>query len=478
MTHRCALALFAWLLFFNSASGQSYPQTELTDQVDELFSQWDQENAPGATIGIYQDGEIVYTQGYGTANLDHNIPLAPGSVLRIGSISKQFMAMCVAILVEQGKLSLDNDIRMYLPEMPDYEKPVTIRHLLHHTSGIREYLALVSLAGKPEGGVFGYTAKELVEMLSRQKALNFEPGSQFSYTNSGYFLLAEIVTRVSGMKASAFALHNVFEPLGMTSTQFYDDRNAIIPNRAFGYSPKSGGGYSLDILRSDVIGDLGVITTVEDFLKWDQNFYENRLGARTEDLINTMFTRGRTNDGEELDYALGVTFGSYRGLNTMGHGGSAVGYRAEFLQFPDQRFSVVILSNVSSFQPGMMAQKVADLYLIDQFTEPSTTNDTQQARSEISEPHEQPKLDLRDFVGEFYSDELDVFYSLMLKEDGLYLDLRGSASELVPHSEDHVNWGRRELIFSRDEDDDVSGFRINVGEIQGLEFVRLVKNPS
>ena len=362
---------------------------------------------------------------------------------------------------------------MYLLEMPDYEKPVTIRHLLHHTSGIREYLALVSLAGKPEGGVFGYTAKELVEMLSRQKALNFEPGSQFSYTNSGYFLLAEIVTRVSGMKASAFAAQQVFGPLGMTSTQFYDDRNAIIPNRAFGYSPKSGGGYSLDILRSDVIGDLGVITTVEDFLKWDQNFYGNRLGAGTDDLIDTMFTRGRTNEGEELDYALGVTFGSYRGLNTMGHGGSAVGYRAEFLQFPDQRFSVVILSNVSSFQPGMMVQKVADLYLDDQFTEPSPTNDPEETRSEISEPYQQSKLDLRDFVGDFYSDELDVVYSLSLEGNNLYLELRGNTSELAPHSEDRLNWGSRDLIFSRDEDADVFGFRINVGEIQGLEFLKL-----
>jgi len=470
---RCTLTLFAWLLFFNSASSQNYPQTQLTAQVDELFAQWDQEHAPGATIGIYQDGKIVYAQGYGTANLDHNIPLTPGSVLRIGSISKQFMAMCIAILAERQQLSLDDDIRIYLPEMPDYGKPVTIRHLLHHTNGIREYLALVSLAGKPEGSVFGYTAKELVEMLSRQKALNFEPGSRFSYTNSGYFLLAEIVTRVSGIKASAFALQNIFEPLGMTNTQFYDDRYAIIPNRAFGYSPKSGGGYSLDILRSDVIGDLGVITTVEDFLKWDQNFYQNRLGVGTDDLINTMFKRGRTNDGEELDYALGVTFGSYRGLNTIGHGGSAVGYNAEFLQFPDQHFSVVILSNVSSFRPGVMAQKVANLYLADQFTEPIPSNDLEETPSETPDTQQQSILDLGDFVGDFYSDELDVGYSLSLEGNNLYLDLRGTISELVPHSEDRLNWGRRQLIFSRDQNDDVSGFELNVGEIQGLEFLKL-----
>ena len=157
----------------------------------------------------------------------------------------------------------------------------------------------------------------------------------------------------------------------------------------------------------------------------------------------------------------------------MGHVGSAVGYRAEYLQFPDQRFSVVILSNVSSFQPGVMAQKVADLYLDGQFTKPRTTNDPEQTQSDISEAQEQPILDMSDFVGEFYSDELDVSYSLLLKEDGLYLDLRGLASELIPYSEDRLNWGRRELIFSRDENDDVSGFRINVGEIQGLEFLKL-----
>ena len=338
-------ALVAWLLLSDSALGQAYPRTELTTQVDELFAEWDGEVSPGAVVGIFMAGRIIYSKGYGVANLDYGIPITPQSVLRIGSISKQFVAMCIVILAEQGKLSFDDDIRAYLPEMPDYGKQITIRHLLHHTSGIREYLTLVDLMGKPEGSVFGYTTRELVELLSRQQRLNFDPGSQFSYTNSGYFLLAEIVTRVSGVKAGAFAQENIFEPLGMTQTRFYDDPNAIIRNQAFGYSPKRDDGYRLDILRSDVIGDLGVITTVEDFLHWDSNFYENKLGAGTSDLITTMFTRGRTSTGEELSYALGLEFDSYRGLKTMGHGGSAVGYVAEFLQFPEQRFSVVILSD-------------------------------------------------------------------------------------------------------------------------------------
>ena len=466
--------LVAWLLFSDSSSAQAYPRTELTIQVDELFAEWDGETSPGGVVGIFMDGRIIYSKGYGVANLDYDIPITPQSVLRIGSISKQFVAMCIAILAEQGKLSFDDDIRTYLPEMPDYGNQITIRHLLHHTSGIREYLALVNLIGKPEGSVFGYTTRELVELLSRQQKLNFEPGSQFSYTNSGYFLLAEIVTRVSGMKASAFAQENIFEPLGMTQTRFYDDPNAIIRNQAFGYSPKRDGGYRLDILRSDVIGDLGVITTVEDFLHWDNNFYENKLGAGTKNLITMMFTRGRTSSGEDLSYALGLEFDSYRGLKTMGHGGSAVGYVAEFLQFPEQRFSVVILSNLSSFRPGRIARQVADLYLANQFSEAQASDERDRTRPDAPEPVERLTPELEAFIGDFYSEELDFVYSFMVEGSSLQFEIRGSRMELLPLSEDQFGWGRRELNFFRDESGIVSGFTLDAGDVQDLNFQKIV----
>ena len=466
--------LLAWLLLADSTSAQTYPRTELTTQVDELFAEWDGEISPGAVVGIFMDGRIIYSKGYGVANLDYDIPITPQSVLRIGSISKQFIAMCIAMLAEQGKLSFDDDIRTYLPEMPDYGNQVTIRHLLHHTSGIREYLALVNLIGKPEGSVFGYTTRELVELLSRQQRLNFKPGSQFSYTNSGYFLLAEIVTRVSGMKASAFAQENIFEPLGMTQTRFYDDPNAIIRNQAFGYSPKRDGGYRLDILRSDVIGDLGVITTVEDFLHWDNNFYENKLGAGTKNLITMMFTRGRTSSGEDLSYALGLEFDSYRGLKTMGHGGSAVGYVAEFLQFPEQRFSVVILSNLSSFRPGRIARQVADLYLANQFSEAQASDERDRTRPDAPEPVERLTPELEAFIGDFYSEELDFVYSFMVEGSSLQFEIRGSRMELLPLSEDQFGWGRRELNFFRDESGIVSGFTLDAGDVQDLNFQKIV----
>ena len=467
-------ALVAWLLLSDSALGQAYPRTELTTQVDELFAEWDGEISPGAVVGIFMDGRIIYSKGYGVANLDYGIPITPQSVLRIGSISKQFVAMCIVILAEQGKLSFDDDIRAYLPEMPDYGKQITIRHLLHHTSGIREYLTLVDLMGKPEGSVFGYTTRELVELLSRQQRLNFDPGSQFSYTNSGYFLLAEIVTRVSGVKAGAFAQENIFEPLSMTQSRFYDDPNAIIRNQAFGYSPKRDDGYRLDILRSDVIGDLGVITTVEDFLHWDSNFYENKLGAGTSDLITTMFTRGRTSTGEELSYALGLEFDSYRGLKTMGHGGSAVGYVAEFLQFPEQRFSVVILSNLSSFRPGRLARQVADLYLADQFSEARASDERDRPQPTAPEPVTLPMPELEAFVGDFYSEELDFLYSFVVEGGSLQLELRGSSLQLLPHSNDRFGWGRRELKFFRDERGIVSGLTLDAGNVQDLNFRKVV----
>ena len=468
-------AFAASLLLTGGISGQAYPQTELTARVDELFAEWDTDDAPGAAVGVFEEGRIVYARGFGVANLDYGIPLTPKSVLRIGSISKQFVAMCIAILAEQGKLSFDDDIRAHLPELQDYGETITIRHLLHHTSGIREYLTLVDLIGRPEGSVFGYTTRELIELLARQRAVNFDPGDRFSYTNSGYFLLAEIVTRVSGMAASAFARENVFDPLGMSHTRFYDDPNAIIHDQALGYSPKRDGGYRLDILRSEVIGDLGVITTIEDFLHWDNNFYENKLGAGTSELIATMFTRGRTDGrtdaGEELSYALGVEFGSYRGLTTMGHGGSAVGYVAEFLQFPEQKLSVVVLSNLSSFSPGRLARQVANLYLASQFTEPPPPEEERdRSRPPSPEPAALSMSELEAFAGDFYSEELDFMYALAVREGRLRIDLRGTWSELLPYGDDHFGWGRRDINFHRDDSRAISGFTLDAGSVQNLYF--------
>ena len=474
---RCLIIIFLLGFILNTgyaAATQTYQSTELSAQVDKLFAPWNTQDSPGAALGIFKDGKILYAKGYGIANLDYGIAMSPHTVLRTGSISKQFIAMAVAILAEQGKLNASDDIRQYLPEMPDYGRPITLAHLLHHTSGIREYLTLVSLIGKPEGSGYVYTPQSLLSMLARQKALNFMPGEKFSYSNSGYFLLAEIIARVSGVSASSFVKTHIFEPLGMDSTRLHDDPNAIIRNRGIGYSPLEKGGYRLDILRLKVIGDLGVISSVEDFFKWDQNFYNNKLGKASPQLLETMLTTGRLNGGEKLDYAYGLRIGSYRGLKTVSHGGSAVGYVAHYLQFPEQNFSIIVLSNLSSFSPAQLSRKIADLYLEDQLaglpisiTDESTPDSTNPTRALSSS-------EVTAYAADYYSDELDIVYRLKNLDGKLNLTINALSGYIRANAKDHLNWsGGADLRFTRDSEGGISGFLLQSESVRGLKFTRL-----
>jgi len=456
-------------------ANQAYTHNALTDKVDELFKQWDKDDSPGAAVGIFKDGRIIYARGYGIANLEYALPWTPQTPSRIGSISKQFIGMCIAILAQQGKLSLDDNIRKYIPDWPEYDGSVQLKHLMHHTSGVREYLTLVELMGKPEGSGYIYTPKELVRTLSRQKELNFKPGDENSYSNSGYFLLSEIVSRVSGMETSAFAKKYIFDPLGMNDTHFHDNPDLIVKNRAYGYSPKKEGGYRLDILRLKVIGDLGVFATVEDFLKWDQNFYKNKLGDGTQSLIDMMQTRGKLNNGEVIPYAFGLNISHYGDLRIVSHGGSAVGYVAQYMQFPDQRFSVVILSNLSTFSTGRIARKIADLYLADQFTESPTPRQRQRPRGERPKPVKLSSSQLQTYVGNYYSDELDITYTLEVESNNLVLKLRETSSILTAYSTDNFGWGRRRLEFKRDRGKRIIGFILQAGRVKNLKFQKVRK---
>ncbi len=337
-----------------------------TDRVDKLFAQWNKKDSPGCALGIIRDGDFIYRRGYGMANLEYSIPLSARSVFRIGSTSKQFTAMCIALLEEEGKLSFDDSIRKYIPEMPDYGVPVLIRHLLHHTSGIRDYLSLWDLSGAREADFF--VDGEVVALLTRQKALNFKPGEEWLYSNSGYFLLAEIVKRITGRSMRIYAEEKIFKPLGMKNTHFHNDHTEIVKDRASGYMPKKRGKFKIAMTNLDMIGDGGVFTCVDDLLLWDRNFYENRLGKRDPALIERILTTGRLNSGKVLDYALGLNSEKYRGLKMISHGGAFVGFRAEMIRFPEQRFSVIVLANLGSINPSRLARDVADIYLEDVMT--------------------------------------------------------------------------------------------------------------
>lgn len=462
---------------------QAYTHTEATDKVDALFERWDRVDSPGAALGIFQDGRIVYARGYGAANLEYNIPIMPQTVFRVGSVSKQFTAMCIALLAEQGKLSLDDDIRQHLPEMQEYIPPVTIRHMIHHTSGIRDYLVLQALAGR-SGGYF-YTSPEVIDLLARQRGLDFKPGEKYSYSNSGYFLLAEIVKRASGVTTREFAKRYIFDPLRMTSTHFHDDINEIVKNRASGYLLIAEGGFKIHMTQLDMIGDGGIYTTVDDFFKWDQNFYTNKLGNGSKDLIDLVLTTAQLNDGKEIDYAFGIVVNEYRGLKSISHAGSFVGYQAHYIQFPNQKFSVVILSNLGSFEPDRIAMKIADVYLADQFTEFTEKVETEEDLSPQIKPAFKalPRVALAEFVGTYYSDELDATAILTMKNDKLSMKLgrRESFAEAISidgfittyMNDDAYSLGTRRLDFKRDEKRRVVGFMMQADEIRNLEFKKI-----
>lgn len=455
-------------------SAAAVPAPGPAAEVDELFAAWDEPDSPGAAVGVFRDGRIVYAQGYGSANLDYGIPMSPQTVLRTGSLTKQFVAMGIALLAEQGKLDPDDDIREYLPEMPDYGTPITLKHLLHHTSGIREYLTLVSLIGKPEGSGYVYTPEGLLAMLARQKALNFEPGERYEYSNSGYFLLAEVIARVSGTSAGTFLEEHVFEPLGMDDTRLHDDPDAVIRNRGVGYSPADSGGFRLDILRLEVVGDLGVITSVEDFVKWDRNFYENRLGKGSPELLQTVLTPGTLNDGERIDYAWGLRAGRYRGLETIYHSGSAVGYVAYYLRFPDQAFSVVVLSNLSRFSPERSAKRIADVYLAEHFGDRPVPAVEEPSAEEPVPSRPLTPSEARAYAGSYYSEELDVVYRLSRIDDGLELSVNALSGPITAIADDRLRWGGGvEFLVTRSENGDVTGFTVQSESVRGLRFTRV-----
>ena len=335
---------------------------EKTSEVDQLFAQWAKPNSPGCALAIIQDGRVIYKKGYGMASLEHSIPITPGSVFYIGSCSKQFVAMCIALLSTEGKLSLDDDIRRYIPEMPDYGIPVTIRHLIHHTSGLRDYLALLGIAGIDFGI---YHEDDVLELVARQKELNFKPGEEYLYSNSGYFLLAVIVERASSKSLREYAEENIFRPLGMRNSRFHDDYTELIHNRALGYFPRGKDTYRNFISTFDCVGSGGLFTSVEDLFLWDQNFYHHKVGGK--DVIELMHTKGKLNSGQELDYAFALRISSYKGLNTVDHSGALGGYQSYMVRFPQQNFSVICLSNLSSINPAGLSRQVAEVYLADDF---------------------------------------------------------------------------------------------------------------
>ncbi len=400
-----------------------------TDKVDRLFAAWDKTTSPGASLAVVKDGKIVYERGYGLARLEDGIVNTPDKVFDIGSVSKQFTAACVAMLVREGKVGLDDDIRKYIPEMPAYERPVTVNHLLHHTSGLRDYNELLSLAGfRPESD--SPTVEEALEVIRRQKKLNYAPGDEYSYTNTGFFLLSQIVERVSGRSLNAFAQERIFKPLGMTKTLFQDDHTQIIRDRATGYTEGPGGAFKISMSNWDETGDGNVYTTVRDLYLWDQAFYSGALGK---DLMDMLQTKGVLNSGRAIDYAWGLVVTEYKGLRVVEHGGAWVGFRAALVRFPEQSFSVIILANLDSIDPSGLAFKIADIYLAGLVKEPAKDETGKSAEAAPAQAAMSvPKAELEALPGNWQEGRFGLWLTLASKGDKLLAEMDGRTDALAP----------------------------------------------
>ena len=356
---RAAVLLACALAAPRGAAAQEPVTPSQAAAIDSVFAAYAAPGSPGCAAGVVGGGRVRYAKGYGLASLEHEVPLSPRSVLDIGSTSKQFTAASVALLALDGKLSLDDDVRTYLPELPDLGARVTLRHLLTHTSGWRDYTDLMSLA--EWDGRDHTTDREALDALVRQRALNFAPGSTWRYSNTGYFLASLVVKRVSGKPLARFARERIFEPLGMRDTWFLDDTRRVIPRRATGYAPADSGRYHVAMSDWEQVGDGAVQTSVEDLARWDANFDDPRVGGAR--LVELLQTRARLADGRPLAYALGLTVDEYRGHPRVQHGGAWAGYRAWFMRFPTRGFTVVTLCNRGDANTTALGERVADALL-------------------------------------------------------------------------------------------------------------------
>jgi len=436
------------------------PQDAVAEKIDDesasrihaLFAQVDLPGSPGAALAVARGGEIIYANGYGYANLEYDIPNTPWTIFHVASVSKQFTAFSVAMLAEQGKISLDDDIHTYIPELPDFGKKITLKHLVYHTSGIRDQWELLAIAGWRLDDVI--TMDHIMKMLTHQRELNFNPGDEHMYCNSGYTLLAEVVARVTGTSFREWTQKNIFEPLGMTNTHFHDDHEMIVKNRAYSYS-KTDDGFAKSVLSYANVGATSLFTTAEDLTKWTRNFSEKKVGGPA--VIEQMLERGVLNNGTELQYAFGLFIEDHRGQRTVGHSGGDAGFRSHVVMFPDQDLSVVVLSNFGSFDPSGTALKVADI-LLEDMLEPVE-------EEAAAQPVEVDPAVLERLAGTYAIESFPAF--TFSAEDGkLWLEVTGQGKfELEPRSEMEyfLAIAQAKVVFTPDADGSVNNVTVGMG---------------
>lgn len=442
--------------------GQTPPQP-----IDAIFKDLATNDSPGCAVGVTRGDAPLAAKAYGMANLEHGIPLTPQSVFYMASVSKQFAALAVLLLERDGKLRLEDRVRTYIPELPDHAAAITVQQLLHHTSGLRDYLTLSSLAGNPPDAVI--TERNVLAMLTRQSRLNFEPGAEHLYSNSGYVLLSIIVQRVSERPLDVFARERIFTPLNMRSTRFQHDHALPIPGRAVGYIRRSGT-WRISNSMLDVVGDGGMYSTVDDMLRWATAFERPEFAP----LLARMQTIGTLADGRAIanGYGMGLSAGTYRGVPTVSHGGSLAGYRTNFLRLPREKLTVVTLCNNGMANAGRLAQMVAELYTAAGMSAApaGAAAAPPQAPTQTAIPRELGQA----LAGKYYSAEIEATYRIVAGSDTVTLEigsnepvtLRLTGPDLLRTPQG------LELKLVRDDGGRVTGLTLSAGRIRDLTFMK------
>ncbi len=458
------LLAVSWWALSQPAAVQQAPAAA----VDALFARWTP-STPGCAVGVGADGAPVLERGYGMADLEHDEANSANTVFEAGSVSKQFTAAAVLLLARDGKLRLDDPVRKYIPELPDYGVPLTIRHMLTHTSGLRDWGEVAGIAGWPRGSRV-HTHAHVLDIVSRQKSLNFTPGSNWSYSNTGYNLAAIIVARVSGKSFAEFSRERIFAPLGMTHTSWRDDYTRIVKHRAIAYE-QGADGYHEDMPFENVHGNGGLLTTVGDLLRWNENFVSPVVGDKA--FIAEEQTPGRFNDGREHEYALGLYVRPYRGVPEVGHSGSTAGYRAYLARYPNQHLSVAVLCNAGNANATQYAHSIAELYL------GSALGPAPSAPARAPSPAQvRPMTDPEQFVGRYFSSEAETELTVALDRGQLVMKRRPDSILPMRHL-DKDSFAVRTLgtVTFRRNGETVAGFSVKLDRVWDMRF-DLVRFPQ
>ncbi|RZM26836.1 MAG: class A beta-lactamase-related serine hydrolase, partial [Pedobacter sp.] len=447
---------------------QSLPDS-VAKKVDKLFAKWDIPNSPGCVIGIVRNDSLIYAKGYGQANIEYNIPNSPETIYHMASVSKQFAAYSIVLLAKQGKLQLDDDIHKYLPWFPDLKEKITIRHLMNHTSGIRDQWQLLAISGTRIDDVI--KQEHIVKVLGRQRALNFKPGDQYSYSNSGYTMLAEIVKSVSGQTLRQFTDSAIFKPLGMNHTHFHDDYTEVVKNRSYSYYRKGSDGFSNSILSYSNAGATSLFTNVNDMAKWVMNFYNPNVGTAQD--IETLAQKGKLNNGKVSNYALGIAVDSFKGWKLYAHNGADAGYRTAVTTLPDLKMGFIVFSNLGDFEMGKL-NEMASLFVKDntrRVDKPATV------AIDTSKAILKDLVSAKKFSGDYISDA-GIPYNFSSRNQKLYGQQRGRNELLIQLAKDTFQVAsdpNLKFLFSTTKSGDTLVKECWPG---GLEFKKYALSPK